>query len=34
MQLYRRIDTSGAGQLLWVPPGSNQGQFVRAVPFL
>jgi hypothetical protein len=34
MQLYRRIDTSNAGQLLWVPAGSNQGQFVRTVPFL
>ena len=34
MQLYRRIDTSSAGQLLWVPAGSSQGQFVRNVPFL
>lgn len=34
MQLYRRIDTSSAGQLLWVPAGSNQGQFVRDVPFV
>jgi hypothetical protein len=34
MQLYRRVDTSIAGELLWVPAGSNQGQFVRSVPFL
>ena len=34
MQLYRRVDTSSAGELLWVPAGSNQGQFVRNVPFL
>jgi hypothetical protein len=34
MQLYRRIDTSIAGELLWVPAGSHQGQFVRTVPFL
>lgn len=34
MQLYHRIDTSSAGQLLWVPGGSNQVQFVRNVPFL
>lgn len=34
MQLYRRIDTTNVGQLLWVPPGSFQGQFVRNVPFL
>ena len=34
MQLYRRIDTTDVGQLLLVPPGSYQGQFVRNVPFL
>lgn len=34
MQLYRRIDVTSAGQLLWVPAGSYQGQFVRNVPFL
>jgi hypothetical protein len=34
MQLYRRVDVSSAGQLLWVPPGSYQGQVVRTVPFL
>lgn len=34
IQLYRRIDTTNIGQLLWVPPGSFQGQFVRNVPFL
>jgi len=34
VQLYRRVDTSSSGELLWVPAGSNQGQFVRTVPFL
>jgi hypothetical protein len=34
LQLYRRVDASSAGDLLWVPAGSNQGQYVRSVPFL
>jgi hypothetical protein len=34
LQLYRRVDVSNAGELLWVPPGSNQGQYIRNVPFL
>lgn len=34
MQLYRRIDTSSAGELIWVPAGGTHGQFVRTVPFL
>jgi hypothetical protein len=34
MQLYRRVDSNNAGQLLWLPAGGNQGQFVRSVPFL
>lgn len=34
MQLYRRVDASSSGQLLWMPAGSNKGQFVRTVPFL
>jgi hypothetical protein len=34
LQLYRRVDLSAAGQLLWVPPNSNQGQYVRYIPFL
>ncbi len=34
MQLYRRIDVTDIGQLLWVPPGSNQGVLARSIPFL
>ena len=34
LQLYRRVDASSAGDLLWVPAGSNQGQYLRSVPFL
>ena len=34
LQLYRRVDTSSAGDLLWVPAGSTQGQYIRSVPFL
>lgn len=34
LQLYRRVDVSNAGELLWVPAGSSQGQYIRAVPFL
>ena len=34
MQLYHRIDTTYAGELLWVPAGRDRGQFVRDVPFL
>lgn len=34
LQLYRRVDASSAGDLLWVPAGSSQGQYVRSVPFL
>ena len=34
LQLYRRVDVTNAGELLWVPAGSNQGQYVRTVPFL
>lgn len=34
MQLYRRLDVSDIGQLLWVPPGSNQGILARSIPFL
>ncbi len=34
MQLYRRVDTSSAGRLLWIPAGSNQGQSVQTIPFL
>jgi hypothetical protein len=34
IQLYRRVDLSSAGELLWVPPNSNQGQYVRSIPFL
>lgn len=34
LHLYRRVDLSAAGELLWVPPNSNQGQYVRSIPFL
>ena len=34
LQLYRRVDVSNAGELLWVPAGSYQGQLVRSIPFL
>lgn len=34
LRLYLRVDSSTSGELLWVPPGSNQGQLVRNVPFL
>jgi hypothetical protein len=34
MHLYRRIDATSAGQLVWVPAGTYQGQLVRNVPFL
>lgn len=34
LQLYRRVDITNAGELLLVPAGSNQGQYVRNVPFL
>lgn len=34
MQLYRRIDTTSTGQLLWMQVGGMQGQYVRSVPFL
>ena len=29
LQLYRRIDVTSLGELLWLAPGSNQGPFVR-----
>jgi hypothetical protein len=34
IDLYRRIDISVAKDLLWVPPGSHQGHYVRYIPFL
>lgn len=34
LQLYRRVDVTDAGELLWIPAGTNQGQYVRNVPFL
>lgn len=34
MQLYRRIDATSTGQLLWLPAGSNHGPHLRGVPFL
>ena len=34
LHLYQRVDLSATGELLWVPPNSNQGQYVRSIPFL
>ncbi len=34
LQLYKRIDVTDTGHLLWIPPGSNQGVYARSIPFL
>ncbi len=34
MQLYRRLDVSNMGQILWIPPGSHQGVPAKSIPFV
>ncbi|MCI3203861.1 MULTISPECIES: toll/interleukin-1 receptor domain-containing protein [Pandoraea] len=34
VELYRRVDATNTGDLLWLPAGSYQGQYVRNIPFV